>query len=84
MENSEKQIRRHPMEIIIALVSIVIGFAIGRILPRERPIGDLRVDQSDPTSAPCLFLELGTDVQTIMRKKRVTFGVKVEDFLPHK
>lgn len=75
------------MEIVIALVSVVIGFIIGfiigRVLPRERPLGDLRVDRSDPTCEPYLFLELGTDVHNIMNKKHVTFRVKVKNFLPH-
>lgn len=71
------------MEIVIALVAIVIGFVIGRVLPRERPLGDLRVDRSDPTCEPYLFLELDTDVYTVMRKKHITFRVKVENLLPH-
>ena len=54
------------MEIVIALVAIVIGFVISRVLPHERPLGDLRVDRSDPTCEPYLFLELGTDVYAIM------------------
>ena len=71
------------MEIVIALVAVIIGFIIGRVLPRERPLGDLRVDRSDPTCEPYLFLELGTDVRNIMNKKHVTFRVKVKNFLPH-
>lgn len=71
------------MYIVIALVAIVIGFTIGRILPRERPLGDLRVDRSDPTCDPYLFLELNTDVYAVMRRKQVTFCVKVENLLPH-
>lgn len=71
------------MEIVIALVAIVIGFVIGRVLPRERPLGDLRVDRSDPICEPYLFLELDTDVYAVMRKKHVTFRVKVENLLPH-
>lgn len=71
------------MEIVIALVAVIIGFIVGRIVPREQPLGDLRVDRSDPTSEPLLFLELDTDVHTVMRKKHVTFRVKVENFLPH-
>lgn len=68
------------MEIIIALIA---GILIGAILFRKKPLGNLRVDRSDPTCEPYLFLELGTDVRTVMRKKYVTFKVRVEDFLPH-
>ena len=55
------------MEIVIALAAIVIGFVIGRV----------------PTCEPYLFLELGTDVYAVMRKKHVTFRVKVENLLSH-
>ncbi len=72
------------MEIIIAVVAVVIGFIVGRVLPRERPVGDLRVDHSDPDGGPYLFLELDADVPTIMRKSHVMLWVKVKDFLPHK
>lgn len=64
-------------------IGIVIGILIGAVLFRRRPVGNLRVDHSDPTSGPYLFLELGTDVGTVMRKKYVTFKVRIEDFLPH-
>lgn len=64
-------------------IGIVIGILIGAILFRRRPVGNLRVDHSDPTCEPYLFLELGTDVHTVMRKKYVTFKVRVENFLPH-
>lgn len=64
-------------------IGIVIGILIGAILFRRWPVGNLRVDHSDPTSGPYLFLELGTDVGTVMRKKYVTFKVRVEDFFPH-
>lgn len=64
-------------------IGIVIGVLLGIVLSRRRPLGNLRVDRSDPTSEPLLFLELGTDVRTIMRKKQVMFNVRVEDFLPH-
>ncbi len=72
------------MEFVIAIAAVVIGFIIGRILPRERPVGDLRIDRSDPSCEPYLFLELDTDVRTIMCKKYVTFRGKLEDFIPRK
>ena len=64
-------------------IGIVIGVLLGIVLSRRRSLGNLRVDRSDPTREPLLFLELGTDVRTIMRKKQVVFKVRVEDFLPH-
>ena len=64
-------------------IGILIGVLLGVVLSRRRPLGNLRVDRSDPASEPLLFLELDTDVRTIMRKKSVVFKVRVEDFLPH-
>ncbi len=64
-------------------IGILIGVLISVVLSHRRPLGNLRVDRSDPTSEPLLFLELDTDVRTIMRKKRVVFKVRVENFLPH-
>lgn len=72
------------MEIIIALVSFAVGAVVAALIRRDHPIGDLRIDRSDPTSEPLLFLELDTDVRSIMRKKHVTFRVKLENFIPHK
>ena len=68
------------MEVVIG---IIIGILICAILFRQRPVGNLRVDRSDPTCGPLLFLELGTDVGAVMRKKYVTFKVRVENYLPH-
>ena len=79
------------MQFIIGLaVGILIGF-ITLYFPlkaaffKHRSIGDLRVDQSDPSDTPYLFLELdaGTNVNTIVRSKCVVFRVKLEDFIPH-
>ena len=64
-------------------IGIVIGVLLGIVLSRRRSLGNLRVDRSDPTSEPLLFLELDTDIRIIMRKKQVVFKVRVEDFLPH-
>lgn len=72
------------MEIMIAaIVALLVGILVGRRLARPKPIGDLRVDRSDPDGGPYLFLELDTDVPTILHKKHVTFRVKAKDFIPH-
>lgn len=65
------------------LLGIVIGVLLGAFLFRRRPVGDLRIDRSDSAGRPYLFLELDTDVQLVSRKKRVTFRVRNQDFLPH-
>lgn len=65
------------------IIGIAVGILLGAILFHRRPVGDLRVDRSDPTENPSLFLELDTDVQLVSRKKRVTFRVRNQDLLPH-
>lgn len=69
--------------VIAAVLALATGIAIGLAMGYEHPIGDLRVDQSDPTSPPYLFLELDTDVYNIMRRKQVVLRVKLKDFIPH-
>lgn len=71
------------MEIIITLVSFIVGILIGNIFHKGNTLGDLRIDRSDPSCEPYLFLELDTDVRNIMNKRHVTFRVKVENFIPH-
>lgn len=74
------------MELIIGIVvGIIIGLVVGTLIFRRRyiPVGDLRIDRSDPTSEPFLFLELCTDVRTISGMKTVTLSVSNENFLPH-
>lgn len=65
------------------IIGIAIGFSFGKVKYHQWPIGDLRVDQSDPDSPPQLFLELDKNVPTVMTKKYVVLRVKVEDFIPH-
>lgn len=74
------------MELIIGIVvGIIIGLVVGAIIFQRRhiPVGELRIDRSDPTSEPFLFLELYTDVRTISGMKTVTFDVLNKNFLPH-
>lgn len=68
---------------IVGILALGAGVAIGLAIGYEHPVGDLRVDRSDPTSPPYLFLELDTDVYSVMRRKHVLFRVKLKDFIPH-
>lgn len=74
------------MELIIGIVvGIIIGLVVGALIFQRRhiPVGELRIDRSDQTSEPFLFLELYTDVRTISGMKTVTFDVLNKNFLPH-
>lgn len=88
-EISEKQFKEVIILAIVIvsigamIIGIAIGFSFGKAKYHQWPIGDLRVDQSDPDSPPQLFLELDKNVPTVMTKKYVVLRVKVEDFIPH-
>ena len=72
--------------IIIALLcGVVIGFVITKIVTRPKPVGFLRIDESDPDDGPYLFLELSLNSppQVLKQKKYVTMKVKVENFISH-
>lgn len=71
------------MVIFAVMAALCIGILIGMHLFQDRPVGDLRVDHSDPVDGPHLYLELDTDVSAILCKKRVAFRVKAKDFIPH-
>ena len=64
------------------IIGIAVGILLGAILFHRRPVGDLRVDRSDPTENPSLFLELERDVWFVSRKKKITLRVRNQDFLP--
>ena len=69
------------MVIFAVMAALCIGILIGMHLFQDRPVGDLRVDHSDPVDGPHLYLELDTDVSAILRKKRVAFRVKAKPFV---
>lgn len=72
------------MSIIIFLIGLLIGFIVAVIAIPLKLVGSLRVDHSDPTEPPYLFLELSESVESISKRKAVILKVKIEDFIPHK
>ena len=40
------------------LIGVMVGVLLSRFIFKEKPVGSLRVDESDPDSGPYLFLEL--------------------------
>ena len=66
-----------------AVIALIIGFLLGASVFYRRPVGNLRIDQSDPADPPYLFLELSSDVGRFLHKKYVVLRVRAENFLPH-
>ena len=75
------------MEILILILVLMLGFALGFIFARKSPIrsnsktiGVLRVDTSDP-DGPYLFLELHTGVEAVMGRKQVMLDVSTQNYI---
>lgn len=71
------------MEIAIAsfLIGICCGIGIFYVMFHKRSVGTLRVDRSDPTEEPYLFLELTTSVNNVISKDFVTFKVNTKNYI---
>lgn len=68
--------------ILTIIVSVLATILISKNLERKRQIGNLRVDRSDPTESPYLFLELASDGMTKIRKYRtVNLKVRIENYI---
>ena len=73
------------MPLIWLLVGILIGLLVSRFIFKDKPIGALRVDQSDPYSEPYLFLELDQGgMNDIYKKQSVRLRVKIKTYISHK
>ena len=75
--------------ILLLLSGALIGFLIGRLitifLNRKKMVGTLRMDHSDPTEEPYLFLEMNPGgMAVINREKIVFFRVDLNEYLPRK
>ena len=68
-------------EVLLVLLGFVGGMVFFLICLTTRSIGTLRVDQSDPTEQPYLFLELDKPVESVINKKYVLFRVNKKNFI---
>ena len=69
--------------VIECIMSALIGFVIG-VKYHHKPVGTLRVDQSDPDDNPYLFLELSGDPKKLTNQKYITLKVNIENYISHK
>ena len=71
--------------IIVLLIGVVIGMLVSRFIFREKPVGSLRVDESDPDSGPYLFLELDrAGAEAIYKQRYVRLRVELKNYISHK
>ena len=69
------------LEVLLVLLGFVGGMTVILICLAARSIGTLRIDQSDPTEQPYLFLELDKPVESVINKKYVVFRVNKKNFI---
>jgi hypothetical protein len=81
----EKTFRKESsMEVLIsAIIGFFLGVLLSKIVRKPKSIGVIRVDHSDPSEAPYLFLELNTGVESVINQKYVTFEVNVQNYISH-
>lgn len=68
------------------LIGIMVGVLLSRFIFREKPVGSLRVDESDPDSGPYLFLELDhrSGADAIYKQRYVRLRVELKNYISHK
>lgn len=69
------------LEVLLVLLGFVGGMVFFLVCLSARSIGTLRVDQSDPTEQPYLFLELDKPVESVINEKYVIFRVSKKNFI---
>ena len=69
------------LEVLLFLLGFMVGIISFLVYLIVRSVGTLRVDQSDPTEQPYLFLELDKPVETVTNKKYVRFRVIKKNFI---
>ena len=69
------------LEVLLFLLGFMVGIVSFLVYLIVRSVGTLRVDQSDPTEQPYLFLELDKPVETVTSKKYVLFRVIKKNFI---
>ena len=70
---------------IIFVVGLFFGCLLMTVISRANSIGSLRLDTSDPSDDPCMFLELSKkDMDVIYRKEYIMLKVNTKSFITHK
>lgn len=80
-------------KVVPVLKGVIVGFMVGFIFGvvkeydahiKKNSVGTIRVDKSEPELPPKLFLELETDLNTIVKSKYVKLKVLNENYISQK
>lgn len=70
---------------LVGFICYFIGLVTFLIIVKPEPVGNLRIDQSDPRDEPYLFLEIEKGkLDTIRNKKTIFLKVLNENYIPRK
>ncbi len=77
---------------VVTVIASVIGFLIGAFIgwyctrkQKEKTIGTIRADSSDPDSTPYLFLEIyAGKVNELYTNKTISLDVDLNDYISQK
>lgn len=73
------------MWIAVALaLGVLVGIAASAVFFHAKTIGALRVDHSDPSEPPYLFLEVEKNPDALRHGQVVVLRVRRENFVSHK
>lgn len=64
----------------IVFISLWAGYYTGKLTYRDKPMGVIRIDSSDP-DGPYMFLEIATSVEDVMSRKYITLEVNTESYI---
>lgn len=68
--------------VVVGICSFILGFITANV--HKKPVGTLRINQSDPDDAPYLFLEMNEDPRVLMQKEYVMLKVNPKSYISHK
>ena len=72
------------MWIVLALIGgILVDVAASAVYFRARTIGLLRVDRSDPSEPPYLFLEVEKNPDALQHGRLVVLRIRKENLISH-
>lgn len=67
--------------IIFIAVGMILGILLDKWSVRKNRVGILRVDHSDPTDQPYIFLEATESVYEIAKRKYVLMDVEIRNYI---
>ena len=73
------------MYIVIALfIGVIVGMIIYSVVAKQKSIGCLVIDRSDPDDEPYLFLELEKSIYQFQDKKYITMKLTNKNYISQK